>query len=325
MAESSRPVLKPKSPDESAPPPSKSSTCCGSDVFDKWWADVEAGTPPVRYRVGDGAFEHVWVAPGRIVVIAGAPDAGKSALAGQWVTDALRTHADLVALVCCFEMQPSDFFTRQMARISGVRHSDVIAHKTPAECRGRIVEAREVLRAIGGRIHFLRTPFSMPHLIRAAREKEAKLVVLDHIQGFAASAGQADGMDAVNRVMAGTRKLAAEGVAVIALSHVARGGQNGGRAYTGLTMASFKGSNAIEAGADDAYILEPCGGKSKTVSFKHVKRRHSACHSAELEFNGETLHFQTAGFKKDGTDNLAKLKSQWEGTPPSGNANRGAA
>jgi len=71
-----------------------------ADVFDTWRDDVLTGQPPTLYPVGDGEFARVEVGPKLVTLIGGAPGAGKTALAMQFVVDALRLTDSLRVAVC---------------------------------------------------------------------------------------------------------------------------------------------------------------------------------------------------------------------------------
>ena len=76
-------------------------------------------TPPPTWKIGT-AFDHVEIAPGRIVLIGGAPGAGKTALITQWTFDGLDLNPKLRAVIANVEMSPSRLLDRQLARLSGV-------------------------------------------------------------------------------------------------------------------------------------------------------------------------------------------------------------
>src|SRR5689334_12614576 len=60
-----------------------------ADLLHSWRDDVLSGTPPVLYPVGAGELKQIEIGPGRVLLIGGAPGAGKSAFTMQVVVDAL--------------------------------------------------------------------------------------------------------------------------------------------------------------------------------------------------------------------------------------------
>ncbi len=55
-----------------------------------WRDKLFSGEPQKIYRVGDGRLGEIELAPGRITFLGGAPAVGKTALAMQFVVDAIR-------------------------------------------------------------------------------------------------------------------------------------------------------------------------------------------------------------------------------------------
>jgi hypothetical protein len=89
--------------------------------------------------------------------------------------------------------------------------------------------------------------------------------------------------------MTGVRRLALAGAAVVAVSSVARQKDDKGRsAYSGLGLASFRGSAELEFGADSAYILDADDG---TAVLRCVKNRYGKPADVFLRFSGEYQRF----------------------------------
>ena len=49
----------------------------GADLFDVWNTSIFDHTPPPTWKIG-AAFDHVEIAPGRVVLLGGAPGSGKT-------------------------------------------------------------------------------------------------------------------------------------------------------------------------------------------------------------------------------------------------------
>ncbi len=91
----------------------------GAAWFSEWESGVLRGAPPVLWPCARG-FESVELGPGLIVLVGGAPGAGKTALSMQLVTDALRADASLRVLVANVEMSPAVLLERQLARLQDI-------------------------------------------------------------------------------------------------------------------------------------------------------------------------------------------------------------
>ena len=68
-----------------------------SDAFGTWRDDVLQGKSPILYPIGKGALADIELGPGRVMLLGGAPGAGKTAFAMQAVVDALRLTPELRA------------------------------------------------------------------------------------------------------------------------------------------------------------------------------------------------------------------------------------
>lgn len=100
-----------------------------ADALTDWRADLLAGKAPVFFPVGSGELARIEIGPERVVLIGGAPGAGKTAFTMQLTCDALRITPTLRAVVCNVEMSVRALLERQLARVSGVP-LDVIRKRT---------------------------------------------------------------------------------------------------------------------------------------------------------------------------------------------------
>ena len=95
------------------------------------------------------------------MLLGGAPEAGKTALATQMVIDALRFNKTLRACVCNVEMRAPALFTRQLAeRISGLDASDIRHVRFTDEHDQRIADALDTLESLKDRLCFMKPPFN---------------------------------------------------------------------------------------------------------------------------------------------------------------------
>src|SRR6516165_7455704 len=93
---------------------------CAADSLALWRDDVLSGKPPVLYPLGTGDLARLECGPGRVMLLGGAPGAGKTAFTMQAVVDALRLTPTLRAVVSNVEMGPAVLLDRQLARLSGI-------------------------------------------------------------------------------------------------------------------------------------------------------------------------------------------------------------
>src|SRR5688572_12435947 len=91
-----------------------------ADVLSGWSDDILTGKPPTLYPLGAGELARIEIGPGLVLLIGGAPGAGKTAFTMQCVVDALRLTPTLRALVVNVEMPPAVLLDRQLARLSGI-------------------------------------------------------------------------------------------------------------------------------------------------------------------------------------------------------------
>ena len=271
--------------------PQDSGFTTGDQALAAWWADLESGTPPVRYQLGRG-FDGVAVGPGLVTVVGGAPGAGKTALVNQWVTDASRLDPDLRVLTCNVEMSPAALLDRQLARLSGVDLGSIRGRVLDDDRRERVGAALPVLEDVMSRTAFLTPPFTMQNIAAAYDETVSDLIVLDYLQRIRPPGDHRDTRGAVSEVMDFARRFADAGAAVVAVAAVARGKGEKGSSYNDLSLASFRESSEIEYGADDAFILTGRAGTPERT-LKHLKSRHGEPRDIPLHFAGTHQSFSS--------------------------------
>jgi replicative DNA helicase len=297
-----------------------------ADLFSTWRDDVLAGEPPVRWPLGTGCLAQIELGPGQVLLLGGAPGAGKTAFTMQLVTDGLRLTPTLRALVCNVEMPPQVLLDRQLARLSGVDATTIRQRQLGATEAERIAQAMETLEAIAPRLAFVQPPFDLTNVALAADAFEADVIVLDYAQRLSVPGKHSDKRNAINALMDYIRQFAERGVGVIVIAAVGRVKDKKGRssyASDGLNLASFRESSEIEYGCDSAYLLIPSGGEK--VIGKHVKNRHGPLEDLTLTFNRALQRFSDAGagtaWAPDAADRdkmQAALRELWARTPPAG-------
>jgi replicative DNA helicase len=259
----------------------------GADAMASWRDELLSGTPPVLYPVGDAVFSSVQIGPRLVTLIGGAPGAGKTALAMQFVLDALLLSPSLRAAVCNVEMPPGELLNRQLARMAGVELT-AIRHRQLTEEHGeRIDAALAALEPLAERLCFVRPPFTLDNVAATADAFDADLLVLDYVQRIAPPGEHRDNRGSLNALMSYLRQFADAGVGILAVAAVGRSKDAKGRSSynaNDLSLASFKESGELEYGADSAYLLCP-DGDGETVTLRCLKDRYGEPRDIGLHFD----------------------------------------
>jgi replicative DNA helicase len=302
----------------------------GSDAFNEWEPTVLSDTPPdATWKLGDG-FEHVEIGQGRIMLVGGAPGAGKTALILQWCFNALALDPNLKVLICNVEMSPARLLDRQLARLSGVPLSWI---------RKRTVSAREDLKNIGiakaqiqklsERLSFVRGPYTIQRTSEAADAFMADLVVVDYAQRIGIEGKFTGAREKTNALTSHMREMADCGIGIIAAAALTRSKDGKGRSsYDGkhLSLASFRESSELEYACDDAFLLFPTDPAAdpdlpdRAMTLAHVKSRDGETKTVELTFHRRFQQFVADPWLRTAatSDRFAAAVS----TPPNGKAHR---
>jgi replicative DNA helicase len=292
-----------------------------ADVFDAWRDDLLTGTPPVFYPIGDGALSRIELGPGLVVLVGGAPGAGKTAFTMQAACDALRLTASLRCLVANVEMPPSVLLDRQLARLAGIPAELIRRRRLGAEHGARLDAGLATLETFTDRLAFCRPPFTLDNIAGAADEFDAGLLLLDYAQRIQPPGEHGDRRNTVNALMDYLRRFADAGVAVLVVAAVGRTKDAKGRqsyAADALNLASFRESSELEFGADDCYILAPDTKDADRVTLRHLKSRHGEQRDIALTFDKARQAFTPRGSsaappKPDGKLQAA-LRLLWDRT-----------
>ncbi len=255
-------------------------------------------TQPERWQTGP-PFDALDIRPGRVVLIGAPPAAGKTTLTLQLVTNILERHPNLKAMIGNVETAPATLIEKLLARFAVVPLDALMDRNLLDEERARVEAAKIDRSPILERIGFLEAPFTIQSVIEAMQSYEARLAVIDYVQRFTLD----DGKDArlkLDALMNHVRVLANAGAGVILISSVARQkSSNGSSTYSGLNMASFRGSAELEFGADSAYVLH--NTPEGIASLQCVKNRFGMMRDIPLRFCGPFQRFD-AGDTLDGFD-----------------------
>jgi len=261
-------------------------------------AQFDLDKQPERWHV-DAPFDALDIRPGRVVLIGAPPAAGKTTLTLQLVTNILERQPNLKAVIGNVETAPVTLIEKLLARFANVPLDAIMNRMLLDDERDRVEAAMIDRVPILERIGFLEAPFTIQNLIQAMQTYEARLAVIDYVQRFTLD----DGKDArlkLDALMNHARILALAGAAVILISSVARQrSSNGSSTYSGLNMASFRGSAELEFGADSAYVLN--NTPEGIASLQCVKNRFGTMRDIPLRFCGEFQRFD-AGDALDGFD-----------------------
>ena len=161
----------------------------GADLFGAWFADVERGEAPVRFRLPD-PFTALDVRPGRLVLFGGQPGSGKTAALLQVGVDLLRLNESARLLVANVEMTPTLLVERIASRLSAVPLTAIADRTLTPDELGRVRAAVASLEPIAGRLAFLHAPFALEHVAAAAGAFGADVLALDYVQRFTVGDGR---------------------------------------------------------------------------------------------------------------------------------------
>jgi len=276
-----------------------------ASLFGPWLGEVEKGEPPVRFVVPP-PFTPLDLRPGRLLLFGGAPGAGKTAALLQIVFDLLRGNEGVKALVANVEMHPRFLLERVAARLAGVPLTALADRTLTAEQLARVRAAVGAFEPAAGRLAFLSDPFTLEHVAAAGTAFEANVLVLDYIQRFTVGTGTADKREQLETAATICRRFCDAGALVLAAAAVSRQRGQTGSNYSGLNLASFRGSSELEYGADSAYLFVPGDGFDAAtggpVTLECGKNRYGIPTDISTHFDPSTQTFSPAPTGLNGFD-----------------------
>lgn len=296
----------------------------GSDLMASWRDSVLSGAAPILYPLGTGDIGRIELGPGLVLLLGGAPGAGKTCFVMQTVLDALRITPSLRAVVCNVEMPPAVLLDRQLARLSGIDLTTIRYRRFGTEHADRLDQAMCTLEPLAERLAFVRPPFDLGNIALTADAFDAGLLVLDYVQRIPPPGEHPDQRGRLGATMDYLRQFADAGCAVIVVSAVGRSKDSKGRSsYAGdaLTLASFRESSELEFGADDAWMLTPDENQDDAVTLRHLKSRHGETKDLTLTFNRRVQRFTSAAEpapRPDGRKLKSALAALWNRTAAAG-------
>jgi len=259
----------------------------GADLLGPWLADVERGEPPMRYAIG-APFDAFDVRPGRALMFAGAPGTGKSAALTQMSVDLLRLNESVRALIANVEMSPALLIERAVSRLSGVPLTAISDRALTHDQLERVKVATEGLQTVAGRLAFLQAPFALEHVAAAGTAFGANVLVLDYLQRFGVGKGGQSQREQLEAACEKVRRFCDAGAAVFAAVAVARQKNERGSSYSGLNLASLRGSSELEYGADSVYLFAPDDG---AITLECAKNRYGPTTDVKVSFDPTTQTF----------------------------------
>lgn len=270
----------------------KANLTSAADLLGGWAEDVLTGTPPVRYKAPP-PFDSLDLRPGRLILTGGAPGQGKTAALMQVAVDLLRLNPAVRVLVANVEMPPAALLERVLARLSSVPLTLIQDRALTEADRERVRVAIAGLTEVAPRLAFLRPPFDMRHVAAAGTVFKANVFVPDYLQRFGTGGAAKDQREQIDGLMARLRQLCDAGALVLAAAAVARQkSRSGASGYTGLNLASYRGSSEVEYGGDACYLLD---GDGTSVVLKCEKNRYGEPRDVPLTFEKRFQRFEPGG------------------------------
>jgi replicative DNA helicase len=254
-----------------------------------------------------------------LIILAGRPSMGKTALATNIAVDSARTHSTeddgrggrrtiegAVVGFCSLEMSAEQLMTRIIAERAGVPSERVRRGELTKVEVQRLIDAGTALQGLP--LYIDETPaLSLAGLRSRARRQQRQyglgLIVVDYLQLM--HSDRTDGrVQEVSEISRGLKALAKEiNVPVLALSQLSRGVEN--RTDKRPLLSDLRDSGTIEQDADvvmfiyrEEYYLERGGGRDRLKEVQgltelHIaKHRHGPTGVVPLSFDGATMTFK---------------------------------
>jgi replicative DNA helicase len=244
---------------------------------------------------------------GNLIVVAGMPSTGKSALADQvaWAT----AESGKETLIFSYEMTKRDKCIRMAQQVSGINFDDV--GRVPMDVRLRFVEALRKIKSCPT-MHVFERDISVNRIVSRARAfaqrgRKVGFIVVDFLQYLARlepSVGKERTDEKIGRITGALKNLGKDlECPVMLLSSLNRDGYREGNRPN---LASLRSSGEIESDADVVGILhwpaEDPTGRSQDphddsqstfyVEFNQDKGRSKGVQRAGLLFNRRSTKFE---------------------------------
>ncbi len=284
-------------------------------------------TTPKLYVAESGSLRNFIISPDHIIVVGGAPGAGKTSLIGQCVGDFLRLNPRNWALICNVEMTPEELMVREISRISGVTMTLDREEDLSDEELDQIRKCTSTFAQYASRLSIMSPPILLGDIADAISEFNPDLVVVDYLQRVNIGDNTMDNNERIriSRIMTALRELVANRT-IIVVSALKRSGKANYES-SDLGLASFRETSEIEYASNDVFLLVPdtanVGNESRFL-LRHEKSRGGRKKDIGLLFDGryhrwrgvdddieDLSHLFTDTRKSNSVDVDAKLDALW--------------
>lgn len=278
-----------------------------TDIFDAFEHSILHGQPPKTWMLHPDKANPLnlfSLRPQTVVVLGGAPGAGKTAFLLESLYKAMILDTSIKTLLVNVEMMPEQLLERLLASQCEVPLSDIIERKRTLENTPLLRKGLDTIREAAKRFAFAKPPFTIEAIRDAVNASMPSVVVIDYTQRIRidkSHSGQS-ARDKINIIMEDLRNFANLGSCVIAVSALARDrSQEGGH---GKNAAAFRDSSEFEYAADDVWILDANLTKTETqtasygATFNRVlrcyKKRSGVPQDIKFTFDGAFQRFEAA-------------------------------
>ena len=236
---------------------------------------------------------------GLFTVVGGPPGLGKTALALQLTIGTLAKNADAVATWAAGEMSPAQLAKRALACTSGLAlgllsrpREDLSDYQ-----RDRLDRAMDFLASAGDRLRFLGPPLTPAKIEQETNSNSSAWLVVDYLQLVRSDRSANSRREEVDEVVRELTRFAAQGIAVMAVSNMAKGHDDRGRGRD--VLGAFKESSEIAYAADACFVLEQEEQVDEhgdtEVLVRCLKNRHGPAQGRRVVFRGACQRFQPRG------------------------------
>lgn len=229
----------------------------------------------------------LYAEPGDFIILGGRPSAGKSAWALQCAWHWAQKYK-----VGFFSLETSSekLFDRQMSAVARIAMSDIKRNDIPDSAWQSLAAMNQEI--ISTNLEIIRAAGMSPADIRAMTvTKGYQIIIVDYLQ-LLQSSGENRTTQVTNISIALHTMAQSLGVTVVALSQLAREGQQGGK----QGMSALRESGQIEQDADVVMILslekqgQPSGNRIMSIE----KNKEGTCPNILLAFDGMHQTFSKA-------------------------------
>lgn len=286
-----------------------------TSILDAFFEDLEKGTPPVRWPVGEG-WGTFSFRPHEVTVIGGAAESGKTALCLNLIWQAMQLTPTLRVLIANNESEWPTLMERMTAMLADVNLRHVQDRDRKHFGPEKRVRIKAAFQAVADRIDFVEMTSPLEETIESALKFRADIVLIDTLQKTKLAGYDGEVGDRVGRIMPMLRDLAHEGPCVLAAAQLSREGTKhlkfraGSRTRDELDLAAFYANSEIESSADNAFLLvyekgarvHQEGGEDEYVpipmELRDVKGRNRQTCNIPLLFDGRYQKFTVRQIQK---------------------------